>query len=190
MEKAAINLDIILSAIPIADAAGNWQAVLLNQDCIYKHWIMQMYDIRHGKDVVHPGTSHCNVIVLNPTATSSPSEHPFWYARVLGIYYANVIYHNTTDRLIDYQPRHLEVLWVRWYQVDNPLGDWAAGVLDRVHFPPMNHDDSFGFLDPANILRTCHIIPAFSQGKVHADGIGMSHLAMDTNDWKSYFVNR
>jgi hypothetical protein len=126
-------------------------------------------------------------MVLNPT--SSPSEHPFGYARVLGIYHANVVYIGRDD-VIDYQPRRLEFLWVRWYQVHGPLGGWATGLLDRVHFPPMSHEESFSFLDPADVLRGCHIVPAFSQGKVHADGMGMSHLAMDSKDWKSYYVLR
>jgi hypothetical protein len=33
-------------------------------------------------------------------------------------------------------------------------------------------------------------VPAFSQGKVHVDGIGMSHLARDSDDWKAYYINR
>ena len=69
-------------------------------------------------------------------------------------------------------------------------GGWDAGLLDRVHFPPINHEESFGFLDPADVLRSCHILPAFLQGKVHSDGVGMSHLALDLNDWRSYYVNR
>jgi hypothetical protein len=172
------------------DTSNDWQAVLLKQDRIYRHHIMRIYhttyDVRRDEDVLHTNTSHCNVMVLD---SSSPLEHPFRYAQVLGIYHANVIYIGNGD-VIDYQPRRLEFLWVRWYQVDDPSGGWDVKRLDRVRFPPMNREDSFGFLDPADVLRSCHIVPAFSRGRVHADGIGISHLAKDSNDWKAYYINR
>ena len=144
------------------------------------------YDVRRDEDVIHPGTAHCNVMVLNPTV--SPSEHPFWYARVLGIFHANVIY--TGEDVGDFQPRRLEFLWVRWYQVDDSSTSWTSGTLDRVNFPPMMNEDAFGFIDPTDVIRSSHIVPAFSQGKVHLDGIGMSHSAKDSNDWKRYYIMR
>jgi hypothetical protein len=135
--------------------------------------------------VINPSTSHCNVMVLNPSI--SP-EHPFWYARVLGIYHANVMYIGTGST--DYHPRRLEFLWVRWYQMDNFSAGWTKSCLDCVHFPPMSREDSFNFLDPADVLRSCHIIPAFSRGKVHLDGAGMSKCAKDSQDWRAYYVGR
>jgi hypothetical protein len=54
----------------------------------------------------------------------------------------------------------------------------------------MNEDDTFGFLDPSDVLRSCHIIPAFAKGKLHADGKGLSALAHDSPDWTMYYVNR
>ena len=174
--------------IPDNDANEDWHAVLFKQDRIYKHNIMRInyttYDVRRGEDMIHPGTSHCNIMVLNPGV----SEHPFWYARVLGIYHVNVVY--AGDGTVDYLPRRLEFLWVRWYQMDNVPVSWTNKCLDRVHFPPMMREDSFGFLDPSDILRGCHLMPAFSRGKVHPDGAGVSHCAQDSRDWKAYYVGR
>jgi hypothetical protein len=169
---------------------GDWLSVLLKQDRIYRHNIMRLnytaYDVRRGNDVIHPGTFHCNVIAINPVA--SDTEHPFLYARVLGIFHANVIY--LGEGMVDHYPRRLEFLWVRWYQEDSFCPDWASGRLDRICFPPITDEHSFGFMDPADVLRGCHVVPAFSRGKAHPDGIGISHCARDAKDWRVYYVNR
>lgn len=62
--------------------------------------------------------------------------------------------------------------------------------LDRLFFPPMAENSSFGLLDPALILRGCHVIPAFSSGKRYSDGRGLSKLSKDSDDWNFYYVNR
>jgi hypothetical protein len=144
------------------------------------------YDVRRDDDVIHPTSSHCNIMVLNPSCSSA--EHPFWYARVLGIYHSNVIY--TGTEVIDYQPQQLHFLWVRWYQIEDIPAGWDARRLDRLRFPSIHDTNSFGFLDPADVLRSCHIAPVFTLGKVHADGSGISRHAHDGKDWKSYYVLR
>jgi hypothetical protein len=50
--------------------------------------------------------------------------------------------------------------------------------------------DAFGFLDPIDVLRGCHVVPAFSRGRVHLDGKPFSNLAQDENDWSMYYINR
>jgi hypothetical protein len=54
----------------------------------------------------------------------------------------------------------------------------------------MASDDAFGFLDPADLIRGCHIIPLFSQGQVHSDRTAHSFYAQDGEDWRQYYVNR
>lgn len=148
------------------------------------------YDVRRGEDVIHPGSSQCDIMTLNSAFADDPSTHPFCYARVLGILHANVIY--LGEKNPDYRPWRLEFLWVRWYNVEEGIpSGWKAGKLDRIHFPPMTgHADAFGFLDPADVLRGCHVVPAFSAGRVHPDGKFFSKLSQDQNDWFSYYINR
>ena len=62
--------------------------------------------------------------------------------------------------------------------------------LDRLVFPSVSRQGAFGFLDPSDILRGCHIIPAFAKGKTFPDGRGMSKWARDSDDWKGYYVSR
>ncbi|EGO28191.1 hypothetical protein SERLADRAFT_405837 [Serpula lacrymans var. lacrymans S7.9] len=61
--------------------------------------------------------------------------------------------------------------------------------LNMLHFVPMAEDDAFGFVNPANVLQSGHLVPAFHKGKLHPNGIGMSKFAQDAQDWKKYYVN-
>ncbi|KIK32033.1 hypothetical protein CY34DRAFT_66591, partial [Suillus luteus UH-Slu-Lm8-n1] len=57
-------------------------------------------------------------------------------------------------------------------------------------FPPLMDEDSFDFLDPADVLRGCHIIPSFASHRKHSDGLGMSASAGDKDNWHEYYINR
>ena len=106
------------------------------------------------------------------------------------MYHANVVY--VGPGMVDYQPRRMEFLWVRWYEdvTSSTSASWKACTLDHIQFPPMTDEDAFGFIDPADVLRSCHVIPSFAKGKLHADGRGLSLRARDSSDWASYYVNR
>jgi hypothetical protein len=128
-------------------------------------------------------------MVLSSDTDDSASGHPFRYARVLGVYHANVVY--TGPGMINYEPLRLEFIWVRWYRtVDTIRTGWDSRKLDLLRFISMAEDAAFGFLDPSDVLRACHVIPAFARGKLHADGKGLSSLARDSSDWNMYYVNR
>jgi hypothetical protein len=74
-------------------------------------------------------------------------------------------------------PKLLQILWVRWYQYTSPMHTWTLTKLDRIRFPPMADADAFGFLDPGDVMRACHIVLAYSKGKLHTDGVGISRIA-------------
>ena len=166
--------------------------ILFKHDRIYRHKIMRInyttYDVRRKQDTINPATPHRNIMVLADSSDSS--DHPFLYGRVIGIFHANVVY--TGFRTVDYRPRRLEFLWVRWYELDPnvPAGSWTCGTLDRLRFPPMAEPGAFGFIDPSDVVRACHIIPAFASGKRYGDGRGLSRCAMDSDDWNSYYLMR
>ncbi|KAG6906368.1 hypothetical protein DXG01_014299, partial [Tephrocybe rancida] len=178
-----------LESTPITEL---WQSVHMKNDRIYMHNILKVnfttYDVRRGDDIIHINTSHRNVMVLNPFFTPDNGEHPYWYARVLGIYHANVLYLGEGNA--DYHPRRIEFLWVRWYSNVEDTSGWKYRRLDRVEFPFLSDPDSFGFLDPSDVLRACHIIPRFFTSKAKEDVFGVSKWAEDLEDWGSYYVNR
>jgi len=170
-------------------------SILLKHDRMYTHNIMRInyttYDLRRSRDVVNPSTSHCNIMVLADGDNDQSSTHPFHYGRVLGVYHVNVVY--VGPGMIDYQPRRMEVLWVQWYEGEATRSlnaGWKTCKLDRIHFSPMADRDSFGFIDPSDVLRSCHVVPSFVKGKLHADGQGLSFCAGDSSDWAAYYVNR
>jgi hypothetical protein len=81
---------------------------------------------------------------------------------------------------------------VRWFDYDGTESvGWGNLRPDcSVRFPPLANKDAFGFVDPADVVRGCHIIPAFSRGKQHSDGLDISHCVRDGKDWVRYYVNR
>lgn len=168
---------------------------------MYSHRLIRFnyttYDVRRAQDVVNHGTSHCNIMLLNkPTGDNvdeipTSPDHPFLYARVIGIYHANVIY--TGTGMINYNPTRFDFLWVRWYQRSmddtSPRNRQSPYRLDRLSFPPIATEGAFGFVDPADVLRSCHIMPVFRQGKCGEEN-GMSTCARDSEDWNSYYIGR
>lgn len=121
----------------------------------------------------------------------SASRHRFRYARVLGIYHANVIY--VGHGMLNYQPRRMEFLWVRWYHtVDTATSGWKALKLDRVKFLPVVDDGAFGFIDPSDVLRGSYIVPAFASGKrwMTRAREEVSLCAQNSSDYVQYYVNR
>jgi len=61
-------------------------------------------------------------------------------------------------------------------------------MLDPVCFPPMQEVDSFGFVDPDDVLQGCHIIPVFSKGKHRETQHNISCCAKDSKDYMLYYV--
>ncbi|KAG8767288.1 hypothetical protein FRC12_006324 [Ceratobasidium sp. 428] len=144
------------------------------------------YDIRRMCDVVGLRFKHYFVMVLS--GDTNP-DHPYWYARVLGIYHTNI---NRLDGTTEGRsPRRVEFLFVRWMEMVE-LGSWDRGQLDRVAYIRQNsYRDEFGFLDPASVIRTVHMIPAFAFGRLETrPGHKLSLDDPEKGDWGSYYVNR
>jgi hypothetical protein len=173
--------------------------VFFKNDCIYHHKLLRFhfttYDVRRGTDIVNAGTSRHNVMLLaedeceSADRSTGSNSHPFLYARVIGAYHANVLY--TGPGMRNYEARRFDFLWVRWYELVNPASSgWSSSKLDTVRFPPMHRANSFGFVDPKDILRGCHIIPAFAKGKRHTNEVGISRCAKDSHDYMLYYIGR
>ena len=112
--------------------------------------------------------------------------HPYWYARVIGIFHANVLYlGNETGCAI---PHRMDFLWVRWLgrNPDHDAG-WQKRRLFQVGYIPR----AFGFVDPKVIIRGVHLIPAFAAGRT-SDLMGPSiarPVSDRDEDWRCYYVN-
>jgi hypothetical protein len=127
-------------------------------------------------------------MILRADDDTGSHGHKYIYGKVLGIYHVNVIF--IGNGMVDYTPLRTEFLWVRWYTPVDDSAAWETLKLDRLSFPRMSDEFSFDFLDAADVLRGCHIIPSFADGKRHPDGSGVSACVGDKNDWRRYYLNR
>ncbi|KAF8666958.1 hypothetical protein RHS04_09358 [Rhizoctonia solani] len=125
----------------------------------------------------------------------STSPHPFIYAKVLGIYHAQVSYGNAV-------PCREDFVHVRWLYYDTDKarqGGWDECQLDHIGYEQCCTDqdllDLFDFVHPSNIIRAVHLIPDFrsgSSGTLLSFAKLVAHNSKDPEhwDWKHYYVNR
>jgi hypothetical protein len=176
---------------PSLDTTCNF--VFFKHESLYQHKIIRVnyttYDMRRGTDIVKAEGPRCNIMLLADGSDSSNLHH-FMYARVLGVYHVDVIY--TGPGMQNFEARTFPMLWVRWYEVvdSNPgSSGWDSSTLDMLRFPPLHHDNSFGFVDPEVVLRGCHILPGFAKGKRESN-VNVSRSAKDNKDYLLYYVGR
>jgi hypothetical protein len=115
-------------------------------------------------------------------------EHPYLYARVLGIFHMDVLLAVDGRTKLD----SIEVLYVRWLA---PLADYQSGMncarLPKVAFVEVTDQDTFGFLDPGQVIRSAHLILAFSSGRGTSSlrhGKSFARQCDELDDWEAYYV--
>ncbi|KXN87761.1 hypothetical protein AN958_08173 [Leucoagaricus sp. SymC.cos] len=175
-------------------------AITILDDCIYAHQKLRVnyttYDLRREQDTINP-KSHSDIMLLSQEIpedeTADRAWHPYWYARVIGIYHARVYFRGiSTHPHIPIGHRTVHFLFVRWYGIEvNHRYGWRAKHLPMVGFADLRDPDAFGFVDPSHVLRSAHIIPAFYLGQTDTllpPSIARSS-AEDNQDWLCYYVN-
>jgi hypothetical protein len=126
-------------------------------------------------------------------APDGDESHPFSYAQIIGIFHADVV--NTAPGA-NPKPESMEFLWIRRYKLDRT---WRGGLkkkrLFRLEFLPEADPDAFGFLNPDEVIRGAHIIPAFARGTTE-DLLSSGSIGClprpgltDDQDWRYYYVN-
>jgi hypothetical protein len=146
------------------------------------------YDVRRDQDSMNPRT-HCDVMVHS--REDDTAAHPYWYARVLGVFHARVLH--TGPRATNRALQHTEFLWVRWFGREP---DYRSGLkaarLPKIGFLPDSDPEAFGFLDPSLVIRGCHLLPAFANGRTSEllQATKSSGRPLDEiDDWANYYVN-
>ena len=134
------------------------------------------YDMRRDQDYINP-LSHPDIMVL--ADEDNTDSHPFWYARVIGVYHANVRYIGPAATRATSSWQRVHFLWVRWFERDlsYPCG-FQHRHHPRIRFVDANDPDNvpFSFLDPSDVVRAAYIMPAHAHGET--DGLlGPSPLA-------------
>ncbi|KAK6991432.1 hypothetical protein R3P38DRAFT_3331688 [Favolaschia claudopus] len=87
--------------------------------------------------------------------------HPFSYAQIIGIFHADIL--NLADGP-GAKIQTKEFLWIRRYRIDKTFrAGFKRRRLHRLEFLPDSDPQAFGFLDPDEVIRGSHIIPAFAR---------------------------
>ena len=150
------------------------------------------YDVRRDYDIINPRTDYCAVMVHSPE--TKPGTHLYWYTQVLGLFHADVIHFDPALGTVKAKKR-MEFLWVRWLGVE-PVVDYRSGTkfakLPKVGFVPEDDDFAFGFLDPSQVIRCCHIIPDFCAGKTNilleTCLFTAARKTGEEDDWVNFYV--
>ncbi|KIJ43684.1 hypothetical protein M422DRAFT_252926 [Sphaerobolus stellatus SS14] len=146
------------------------------------------YDMQRSQDTINPYNGHSDIMLHARDEPSNPGYHPFWYARVIGIYHCLVRLRDTPNF------QEIPLLWIRWFGRSDPRMRTAVNpnFMDQVGFVTAEDDtDMFGFIDPANVIRACHLIPAFHYGQsdlLCPRSVGRNN--QDDLDYVHYYVNR
>jgi hypothetical protein len=171
--------------------------VLFRYDGIFEHAAIRCnyttYDVRRAQDTINPSSSHADIMVLARKNNRDEEEHPFWYARVLRVFHANVLPFTIKGKAGLSKETRMDFLWVHWFSVDSQssgLAGFAEQRLDQVTLLDAEDPNAFGFVDPKEVIRGCHLIPAFSQ-LPSEEILGRAALASTTNDsLSSFYVSR
>ena len=153
--------------------------------CIY----YMSYDLQRECDTVNPRT-HPDIMLRSPITEGEP----YWYARVLGIYHANVWAENPAI-CGGRNARHMDFLWVCWFGKEPGYhSGFCQAHLPKIGFVESTDDFTFSFIDPANVVCGCHLILAFSAGQStdllpHSCSAAQRANPEDVDDWLNFYVN-
>ncbi|KAF5316669.1 hypothetical protein D9619_006659 [Psilocybe cf. subviscida] len=148
------------------------------------------YDLQRQCDTINPH-SHPDIMLRSPVAGG---DDPYWYARVIGVYHANIWVENSAIPE-GRNARRMDFLWVRWF---GEVPGYRSGIrrarLPKVGFVESTDDYAFSFIDPANVIRGCHLIPAFNDGRSsallpHPRSAARRLNPQDDDDWSNFYVN-
>lgn len=163
------------------------RTLLIQNDRLYIHKVLRVnftsYDMRRSQDSMNP-RNRADIMTLSH---EDDTQHPFAYARILGIFHADVV-RNVPDASTI--PKSIDFLWVRWYEIDMT---YQAGFkrkrLFRLKFMPDDDLNAYGFLNPDEVIRGAHIIPAFHHGSTDGFAPSLARNVDELDDWVYYYVN-
>ena len=122
--------------------------------------------------------------------SSRDEQHPFWYARVIHAFNIQVFF---CPDGVSWSRYHMDVLWVHWLRIDQQ-NQWGfkQAQLPKVGFVPDRADhEPFGFLDPSLVIRECHLIPVFLEGRTSEllqEGPSLARLPGEVVDWAGFYI--
>ena len=148
------------------------------------------YDLQRQCDTISP-RAHPDIMLRSPVAEGA---EPYWYARVIGVYHANVWTEHPAIQ-DGRNARRMNFLWVRWFG-DEPgyRSGFRRARLPKIGFVESTDDFAFSFVDPADVIRGSHLIPAFNAGRSavllpYSHSISRRLKPEEVDDWLNFYVN-
>jgi len=153
------------------------------------------YDVRRDRDIINP-RMYPDIMVQSPE--TGPHAQPYWYARVIGIFHAYV---SSTHPGVGREtscPSWMDFLWVCWFGTEP--GAYCHGFhnarLPKIGFVESSDHYTFTFLDPAQVIRGVHLIPAFSEDPERMSALlpvtkSVARILKpdEQDDWVNFYVN-
>jgi hypothetical protein len=102
--------------------------VIISNNHLYRHKVLRVnyttYDLRRSQDSINPCT-HPNIMLLS----HDNEPHPYYYARVIGIFHVDVIHTGPLSKSPHNQ--RVDFLFIRWFGLD--LDHNAGWIAQRLH---------------------------------------------------------
>ncbi|PBK92322.1 hypothetical protein ARMGADRAFT_931262, partial [Armillaria gallica] len=138
-------------------------------DHIFHHKVLRInyttYDVHRDQDSINPQT-HSDVIVL-ANESETDSTHPYWYARIIGIFHVDICYNNPEGDFKNQKVFQIDFAWVCWFGFDAShhsgfTAKWPhyVGIVDGTD------PGAFGFLNLDDIIQAVHLIPVYKLGQI------------------------
>ena len=150
---------------------------MIVKDTLYRHKVLRVnyttYDLRRDQDSINP-RNHADIMVL--ASEEGENAHPYWYARIQGVFHVDIRLRSNTS----YNTQRFDFLWVRWFGRDlNTPSGWKHRRLQRLGFLDSDDEGAFGFLDPALVVRSIHLIPDHLNADSFYLNMFVFHIQMD-----------
>ncbi|KAH9487419.1 hypothetical protein JR316_0001494 [Psilocybe cubensis] len=170
--------------------------VQIVNNLMFRHKLLRInyttYDVRRQQDTINART-HADIMTLS--GNTDDNAHPYAYGRVLGIFHVDVKHRG--QLATSNQTHRMNFLWIRWFEIDpNYIGGWKTKRLHRIRFINSSSPLAFGFLNPADVIRACHLIPAFAHGSTReylgpsiARSVLKNRINLRNEDWRFMYIN-
>jgi hypothetical protein len=147
------------------------------------------YDVRRDQDSLSSRTQSDLMVLSNSEDEEEKLLHPYWFGRIISIFSVRVLIDDEDINAVN-TVRTFDVLIVRWFgnSIDGDCGV-HTGLMPRIGFLPAEDKNAFGFVNPDDVIRSVHLIPAMGWGQTDEYMGSSIARTWEEKDWLYYYVN-
>lgn len=179
------------------------RSLLIVNDKIFYHRTLHVnfttYDLRRDQAYINPGRFTVIMLLSNEDYDVDGPNHPYWCAQVLEVIHCRVIHTGPLSK--SKEPRIVQVLRVRWLGLKGGAEfGFRAKNLPKLQYvdPKKDGSPAFGFVNPANVVRTVYPMPDEDCGRSErglrkGPSLGRKGPDQETYkdglDWDTFWLN-